>query len=60
VADTGVLTDRLRQLVALPDPPEVHLRPHKAVEYEAVTRVLAAAQRVGVRKLGVIGNEQFL
>ena len=51
---------KLAQLAALPEQPEVHLRPNKAVEYDAVARVLAAAQRAGVTKLGVTGNEQFV
>jgi biopolymer transport protein ExbD len=52
---------RLReQVAALPDQPEVHLRPNKLVGYEHVAHVLAAAQRVGVTKLGVTGHEQFL
>ena len=55
------IEERLReQVAALPEQPEVHLRPDKAAEYEPVARVLAAAQRVGVTKLGVTGHEQFL
>ncbi|MCX7171260.1 MAG: biopolymer transporter ExbD [Proteobacteria bacterium] len=40
--------------------PEVHLRPNKLVEYQTVSMVMAAAQRLGITKLGVIGNEQFV
>ena len=39
--------------------PEVHLRPNKAVDYGVVAMVLASAQRLGVTKLGMVGNEQF-
>jgi biopolymer transport protein ExbD len=56
----GQIEARLQQQVAaLPDQPEVHLRPNKRVEYDTVARVLAAAQRAGVSKLGVTGHEQF-
>jgi len=55
-----LLETRLQAVAAQPDQPEVHLRPHKDVQYDAVAGVLAAAQRVGVKKLGVTGNEQFL
>ena len=42
-----------------PDPkPEVHLRPNKLVKYASVAAVLADAQRLGVKKLGVVGSEQ--
>ncbi len=40
--------------------PEVHIRPNKLVEYKSVATVLASAQRLGVTKLGMIGNEQFV
>jgi biopolymer transport protein ExbD len=40
--------------------PEIHLRPNKLVEYDTVAAVMATAQRVGVKKLGIVGNEQFL
>lgn len=60
VPEAAALESRLQAVAAEPDQPEVHLRPHKAVAYDVVARVLAAAQRAGVKKLGVTGNEQFL
>ncbi len=40
--------------------PEVQIRPHKQVDYKNVARVMALAQRLGVTKIGMVGNEQFL
>ena len=40
--------------------PEVHVRPNKLVTYKYVAMVLAEAQRLGVTKIGIIGNEQFM
>jgi biopolymer transport protein ExbD len=40
--------------------PELHLRPNRRVKYDYVARVLAAAQRQGVTKIGFVGNEQFM
>lgn len=40
--------------------PELHLRPNKRVKYDYVARVLAAAQRMGLKKIGFAGNEQFM
>jgi biopolymer transport protein ExbD len=40
--------------------PEVHIRPDKAAKYEVVASVLAAAQRNGVTKMGIVGSEQFI
>jgi biopolymer transport protein ExbD len=42
------------------DQPEIHLRPNKLVQYKSVARVMAAAQRLGVTKIGLVGNEQFV
>lgn len=43
--------------LALSDQPEVHVKPHKQAGYGAVTAVLAAVQRHGVRKMGLIGSD---
>ena len=58
--DAPALDAKLRQAAAEPDPPAVHLRPNKLVAYKNVAAVMAAAQRLGVTKLGIIGNEQFI
>lgn len=60
LADRGALEARLAQTAAMADQPEVHLRPNKLVEYGAVAAVLASAQRLGVTKLGMVGNEQYV
>src|SRR5687768_8971818 len=57
--DRAALEARLAQTAAQPDQPEVHLRPNKLVEYKSVAMVMASAQRLGVTKLGMVGNEQF-
>jgi biopolymer transport protein ExbD len=60
IADRNALESRLAQIAALPDQPEVHLRPNKLVTYKHVAMILASAQRLGVTKIGIVGNEQFL
>ena len=42
------------------DQPEVHLRPNKLVTYKHVAAIMASAQRQGVSKIGMVGNEQFM
>ena len=54
------LEARLQAAAKQPVQPEVHLRPNKLVEYQTVSMVMASAQRLGITKLGVIGNEQFV
>ena len=60
VTDRTDLENRLAQVAALPDQPELHLRPNKLVSYKVVAMVMASAQRLGVTKIGLVGNEQFL
>jgi biopolymer transport protein ExbD len=60
VVEKDELINRLAQVAQMPDQPEVHLRPNKLVTYKVVAMVMANAQRLGVTKIGLIGNEQFL
>ena len=55
-----VLETKLAAVAAMKDQPEVHLRPNKLVAYKSVAAVMAMAQRLGVTKIGMVGNEQFL
>jgi biopolymer transport protein ExbD len=54
------LDAKFRGAAAQPVQPEFHLRPNKLVTYKYVAHVMAAAQRLGVTKIGLIGAEQFL
>ena len=54
------LKSRLREIVAMPEQPELHLHPNKLVKYKTVAMVMAEAQRLGVKKIGLVGNEQFM
>ncbi len=60
IPDKATLDQKLVEAASLPVQPEVHLRPNKLAEYKDVAAVMAAAQRLGVTKLGVVGNEQFV
>jgi len=60
VPDRNTLEYRFRQAVSDPDQPEVHLRPNKLVTYGRVAQVMASAQRLGITKIGLVGNEQFV
>jgi len=60
LADRPALETRLRAAAVKPVQPEIHLRPNKLVKYEHVITVMASAQRLGLKKIGVIGNEQFI
>ena len=60
VPSRAVLEEKLSAAAQTPVQPEVHLRPNKLAEYKDVAAVMASAQRLGVVKLGLVGNEQFV
>lgn len=60
MANHASVEAKLSEIVAIPDQPEVHIKPNKLAEYGYVASVMASAQRLGVKKMAVVGNEQFL
>ncbi|RZL40002.1 MAG: biopolymer transporter ExbD [Rubrivivax sp.] len=39
---------------------EIHIKPNKLVDYGVVAAVMASAQRNNVKKMGMVGNEQYV
>ena len=60
VADRAALEDNIKRAVAKEVQPEVHLRPDKGAKYAVVALVMASAQRLGMKKIGIVGSEQFI
>ena len=60
VVDRTELQAKMAASAALPTQPEIHLRPNKLAKYEIVAYVMAASQRAGLVKMGILGHEQFL
>ncbi|MBN9532283.1 MAG: biopolymer transporter ExbD [Alphaproteobacteria bacterium] len=60
VTDRNVLDQYLRQAAEADPQPEIHLRPNRLAKYGAVARVLGDAQRLGVTKIGFVGQEQYM
>lgn len=60
VASESTLLAYFRDAAAKDPQPEVHLRPNRLVKYDYVAKVLAHAQRLGVLKIGFVGNEQYV
>eukprot|EP01137_Pigoraptor_chileana_P008308 Opistho-2@54954 len=58
--DHATVEAKLAEVAAEADQAEVHIKPNKLVDYGAVAAVMAAAQRLGVTKMGMVGNEQFV
>jgi len=49
----------LRDAAAQSTQPEIHVRPDRLARYDLVAGVLAASQREGLQKIGIVGSEQF-
>ena len=60
IPDRPTLEARLQQAATQATQPELHLRPNRLVTYEHVAAVMASAQRLGMNKIGLIGNEQYM
>jgi biopolymer transport protein ExbD len=60
VVDQATLASNFNAAAAQATQPEIHLRPNRRVKYDYVAQVLASAQRLGITKLGFVGNEQFV
>jgi biopolymer transport protein ExbD len=54
LADAAALDARLRAAAAASPQPEIHLHPDPLAKYDHVAKVLAAAQRLGVKTLGIV------
>jgi biopolymer transport protein ExbD len=53
------LEARLQKVAADAQQPEIHLRPNRLAKYDDVAAALAAAQRLGLTRIGLVGSEQF-
>jgi biopolymer transport protein ExbD len=60
ISGVDALDGYFRREAAIDPQPELHIRPNKRARYDVVARVLASAQRNGLRKIGFVGNEQFM
>jgi biopolymer transport protein ExbD len=59
LATREALEAQLQAAAAAQPQPELHIRAHARAKYEAVAAVMAGAQRQGLRKIGILGAEQF-
>ncbi|MBI1339126.1 biopolymer transporter ExbD [bacterium] len=54
--DRATMEQYMIREAALAEQPEIHIRPHKLAKYREVAAVMASAQRLGLRKIGIIGG----
>ena len=58
-SDEDLVTHLRAAAIAVPQP-EIHLKPNKLATYAVVAHVMADAQRLGLKNLGLVGGEQFV
>jgi biopolymer transport protein ExbD len=59
LADRPALEAQLAEAAERQPQPELHIRSHAQAQYAATAAVLASAQRLGLKKLGILGTERF-
>ena len=57
--DMTTLKSYLKQAAAMPEAPELRMRPEAEAKDVLVDEVMAAAQQAGVEKMGFVGNEAY-
>ncbi len=59
---TDAVNAKMQEVGAMPlsQQPEIHIKPNKLVDYGVVASVMASAQRNNVKKMGMVGNEQYV
>jgi biopolymer transport protein ExbD len=59
LASREELQSKLQEASHREPQPELHVRSHAKAKYETTMAVMANAQRLGLKKLGIVGAEQF-
>mgnify|MGYP002655258816 FL=1 len=59
LASREELQSKLQEASQREPQPELHVRSHAKAKYETTMTVMANAQRLGLKKLGIVGAEQF-
>ena len=61
LANQSAVDAKLKEVGDMPldQQPEIHIKPNKLVDYGSVAAVMASAQRNNVKKMGMVGNEQY-
>jgi len=57
ITSSDTLQSYLRSAARAEPRPEIHLKPNKLAKYDNIAKVLATAQRLGVKNIGILGNE---
>lgn len=56
VANADALQQKFKEIAALPEQPTLFIKPNRLASYKVVAVILADAQRLGVKKIGIMGQ----
>ena len=60
VTNTKDLDTHFTQVAQQENQDEIHVSPNRLAKYDTVAKVLADASRIGVKKIGFTGEEQYI
>jgi biopolymer transport protein ExbD len=60
VPSLAVLDTDFTEVANQVDQDEIHLQPNRLAKYDTIAKILADAQRIGVKKIGFSGEEQYM
>jgi len=60
ISSEADLQAHFQQAASEADQPEMQINPNRLSDYKTVAHVLADAQRLGITKLGIIGQDQYM
>jgi biopolymer transport protein ExbD len=60
VPDRATLENYILAAKQEPEEPEMHINPNRLAKYQYVAEVLAESQRLGLTKIGFVGNQQYM
>ncbi|CAI3952011.1 Biopolymer transport protein ExbD (ExbD) (PDB:2JWK) [Commensalibacter communis] len=56
VANEDALQQKFKEIAALPDQPTIFIKPNRLASYKTVAIIMADAQRLGIKKIGIMGQ----
>jgi biopolymer transport protein ExbD len=60
VPDLAALDTHFTEVANEPDQDEIHVQPNRLARYDTIAKILSDAQRIGVKKIGFSGEEQYM
>jgi biopolymer transport protein ExbD len=60
IPNLAALDEKFTEVANQTDQDEIHVQPNRLAKYDTIAKLLADAQRIGVKKIGFSGEEQYM